>query len=87
MVMRFSHGHVFFDSRNVQKSVTQIIYLGPLPNHHNTTRKVERVNGIIADVPRPFAGERADDWPALVPLAEFAINDSAAPLGTGYTPF
>ena len=28
---RFSHGRRFFDSRNVQKSVTQIIYLGPLP--------------------------------------------------------
>ena len=28
----FSHVRVFSDSRNVQKSVTQIIYLGPLPN-------------------------------------------------------
>ena len=27
----FSHGCRFFDSRNVQKSVTQIIYLGALP--------------------------------------------------------
>ena len=27
----FSHVRVFSDSRNVQKSVTQIIYLGPLP--------------------------------------------------------
>ena len=31
---RFSHGRRFFDSRNVQKSVTQIIYLGPLPRGH-----------------------------------------------------
>ena len=35
---RFSHGRRFFDSRklrrNVQKCVTQIIYLGPLPNEH-----------------------------------------------------
>ena len=30
--MRFSHGRVLFDSRNVQKGVTQIIYLGPLPS-------------------------------------------------------
>ena len=29
--VRFSHVRVFSDSRNVQKSVTQIIYLGPLP--------------------------------------------------------
>ena len=29
---RFSHGRRFFNSRNVQKCVTQIIYLGPLPS-------------------------------------------------------
>ena len=40
-----------------------------------------------ADVLRSFAGKRADDWPALVPLVEFAINDSASPLGSAYTPF
>jgi hypothetical protein len=48
------------------------------PHHHNTTSKVEHVNGAIADVLRPFAGERADDWPDFVPLVEFAINDSVA---------
>ena len=57
------------------------------PHHHNTTSKVERVNGVIADVLRSFAGERADDWPDFVLLAEFAINDSALQLGSGYTPF
>ncbi len=31
------------------------------PYHHNTTRNVERVNGIIADVLRAFSGDRADD--------------------------
>ena len=30
---------------------------------------------------------RWHDWPTLLPLVEFAINDSASPLGTGYTPF
>ena len=29
--VRSSHGRALFDSRNVQKSVTQIIYLWPLP--------------------------------------------------------
>ena len=57
------------------------------PHHHNTTSKVERINGVIADVLRSFANERVDDWPELVPLIEFAINDSASPLGSGYTPF
>jgi transposase InsO family protein len=60
-----------------------------LPHHNNTTSKVERVNGVIADVLRSFAfaGEWADDWPDFVPLVEFAINYSASPLGSGYTPF
>ena len=58
-----------------------------LSHHHNTTSKVEQINGVIADVLHSFAGERADDCPALVPPVEFAINDSASPLGTGYTPF
>jgi hypothetical protein len=57
------------------------------PHHHNTTSKVERVNGVIADVLRSFASDRGDDWPELTPLVEFAINDSASPLGSGYTPF
>jgi hypothetical protein len=57
------------------------------PHHHNTTSKVERVNGVIADVLRSFANERCDNWPELVPLVEFAINDSASPLDSGYTPF
>jgi hypothetical protein len=56
------------------------------PHHHNTTSKVERVNGVIANVLRSFASERGDDWPELVPLVEFAINDSASTLGSGYTP-
>jgi hypothetical protein len=55
----------------------------PSPHQHNTTSKVERVHGVIADVPRAFAGYRRDGWPELAPLAEFAINDSASSLGSG----
>ena len=55
------------------------------PHHHNTSGKVERVNGVIAAILRSFAVERADDWPALV-LVEFAIDDSASPLGTAMAP-
>ena len=57
------------------------------PYHHNTVSKVEHVNGVIADVLRSFAGDRCDDWQDLVPLVEFAINNSASSLGSGYTPF
>ena len=55
--------------------------------HHNTTAKVERLNGVVGDVLRSFVNERHDNWPELTPLVEFAINDLASALGTGYTPF
>ncbi len=55
------------------------------PHHNNNTSKVERVNCVTADVLRAFAGERGDNWPEFMPLAEFAIKDSASPLGSGYT--
>ena len=57
------------------------------PHHHHTTSKVELVNGVIADALRSFADDRGDDWPDFTPLAEFAINDSASALVSGYTPF
>ena len=42
--------------------------------HHNTTSKVERtgIHGVVTDVLHSLQAS-ADDWPALVPLAEFAI--------------
>ena len=52
------------------------------PHHHNTNARTERVN---ADVLRSFVSERQDNWPSLIPLVEFAINDLASPLGMGYT--
>ena len=57
------------------------------PDHHNTSSKVERVNWVVADLLRAFANDRQDDWPLLTPLVEFAINDVASPLCTGFTPF
>ncbi len=63
-------------------------------HHHNTMSKVDRLNGVIADILRSFASGGADDWPAeLMPLVEFAINDSEttqrrrSSLGSGYTHF
>ena len=46
--------------------------------HHNTNSRTERVNGVIADVLRSFVDWRHDDWPSLIPLVEFAINNSAS---------
>ena len=47
--VRFSHGRVLFDSLNVQKCVTQIIYLWPLPTgplHEAATRVTRNNRGI-----------------------------------------
>ena len=52
------------------------------PHHHNTNSRTERVNGVIADVLRSFVDGRQDDWPSLIPLVEFAINDTAFPPGS-----
>ena len=41
--MQFSHGSVFSDSRNVQKCVTQIIYLGSLPRSRGLLKLNESV--------------------------------------------
>ena len=64
---------------------TQLLFGSP--HHNNTTSKVDRVNGVIADVLRAFVNDHHDNWPELIPLVEFAINDSASALGAGYTPF
>ena len=58
-----------------------------LLEHHNTTSKVELVNSVIADVLCAFINDRQDNWPELTPLVEFTINNTASPLGTGFTPF
>jgi len=57
------------------------------PHHHKTTAKVERVNGVVGDALRAFVSDRQDNWDELIPLVEFALNDSASVLGCGYTPF
>ena len=47
-----------------------------------TNSRTERVNHVIAGVLRSFVDGRHDDWPSLIPLMEFAINDSASPSAT-----
>ena len=58
-----------------------------LQEHHNTTSKVELVNSVIADVLCALVNDWQDNWPELTQLVEFAINNTASPLGTGFTPF
>ena len=57
------------------------------PHHHHTTAKVERVNGGLREALSAFVNDRADNWDELIPLVEFALNNSVLVLGCGYTPF
>lgn len=54
--------------------------------HPQTDGQSERANRTLEEVLRHFINPRQDNWEELLPLAEFAINDSDNP-STGYTPF
>ena len=56
---------------------------------HHTTSKVERVNGVVAEVlsSLPATGKTTGKtWWQLMPLVGFAINYSASSLESGCTP-
>ncbi len=53
------------------------------PYHHNTNSRPEHINAVIADVVCCLLDSRQTDWPSLIPLVEFAIDDSASALGHG----
>ena len=71
---------------SLHRALGSTLIFGSL-EHHNTTSKVEWVNCVVADVLRAFVNDQQDNWPELTPLVEFTINDTAPPLGTGFTPF
>ena len=50
--MREWHTFLFSDSRIVQKNVTQIIYLGPLPNDELLVRRSEALRNLMPTVDR-----------------------------------
>ena len=49
------------------------------PHHHNTTSKVERIDGVFANVLRSLAGDRCYDWPDFVPHPRLPLAPSDAP--------
>jgi hypothetical protein len=53
--------------------------------HPETDGQTERVNRVLGDILRSYATS-FEDWTALLPLAEFAINNSVH-ASTGMTPF
>ena len=54
--------------------------------HPQSDGQTERMNRTLQEVIRHYVGPRRDDWDTLLPLAEFAINNSVAE-STGMTPF
>ena len=55
-------------------------------NHPQTNGMTERVNRVVEDTLRAFVNHHQDNWDQLLPLCEFAINDSCQ-ASTGETPF
>jgi hypothetical protein len=54
--------------------------------HPETDGQTERVNRVIGEYLRSFVNERQDDWDLLLPMAEFALNNSVHS-SSGFTPF
>lgn len=54
--------------------------------HPETDGQTERVNQILEQYLRVYSGYQQDDWCALLPLAEFAYNNTPHE-ATGLTPF
>jgi hypothetical protein len=54
--------------------------------HPETDGQTERVNRVIGDIMRSYATEFYKNWSSLLPMAEFAINNSVH-ASHGYTPF
>ena len=54
--------------------------------HPETDGQTERVNQTIETFLRPYLSQEQDDWADLLPLAEFAYNNSAT-TATGMSPF
>ena len=84
--VRFSHVRMFFGSRNVQKSVTQIIYLGKLPTALSTqvmgearaARNRPRRRALSLSTRKHHDGHRGRSVSQLVRLAPHGTSPAAA---------
>ena len=54
--------------------------------HPQTDGQTERANRTVEDMLRAFIGPRQDDWDLLLPMVEFAYNNSVQ-ASTGFSPF
>jgi hypothetical protein len=55
-------------------------------DHPQTDGQTERANRTIKQMLRAFVNDRRDDWDELLPVLEFAYNDTVQ-ASTGHTPF
>jgi hypothetical protein len=55
-------------------------------DHPQTDGQTERANRTIKQMLRAFVNDRQDDWDVLLPVLEFAYNDTVQ-ASTGHTPF
>ncbi|CAI5721263.1 unnamed protein product [Peronospora effusa] len=55
-------------------------------DHSQTDSQTERVNSVVEDILRSVCAETPKRWSAMLPVVEFALNNSVH-ASTGYTPF
>ncbi|CAI5737343.1 unnamed protein product [Peronospora farinosa] len=55
-------------------------------DHPQTDGQTERVNRVVEDILRSVCAETPKRWSAMLPVVEFALNNSVH-ASTGYTPF
>ena len=55
-------------------------------DHPQTDGQTERVNRVVEDILRSVCADTPKRWSSMLPVAEFALNNSVH-ASTGYTPF
>jgi hypothetical protein len=73
--------------REFTRRIGSSLLVGSYHNLKNTNARAERVNGVLGNTLRAFANGRKVDWDVWLQYAFFAINNAAATLGGGLTPF
>ena len=64
----------------------QINYCMTTAYHPQANKKTERTNQELKQYLRKYANHQQDNWPELVPLAEYAYNTTKTQ-GTDFTPY
>ena len=74
---------------NFMRELNRLLGIETTPStafHPQTNGQVERINRILGDYLRKYCNNKTDNWDKLLPLAEFAYNNSVS-TSTKYSPF